>query len=67
MHSIIYSIIKINKDLNNNNLTEFNNINLIYRDIEDKLSLDYFLGRLSRTLYQQKLFEEIKRISYIEE
>ena len=60
-----YSIIKLNKNLNDNKLIEFNDLNPIYRDIEDKLSLDYFIRNFN--IYHQKFYEEIKRLSRIEE
>ena len=60
-----YSIIKLNKNISDNKLIESNDLNPIYRDIEDKLSLDYFLKSLN--FYNPKLFEEIKRLSRYEE
>ena len=60
-----FSIIKLNKNLNDNKFIEFNDLNQIYRDIEYKLSLDYFLNEFG--ICHRKFYEEIKRLSRIEE
>ena len=58
-----YSTIKINKILNNNILTEFKDINIIYRDIEKNLSLDNFFQ--FHIPGNRKLYYEINELSRI--